>query len=98
MQPILRQLAERYEETAHYAILDGPDIIYRAKVDPSSGSIRLTSTIGGRNPAHSTAIGKVLLAQRLTSLSDVARWIGTRTLIRRTSRTVTSAHELHREL
>ncbi len=98
VQPILRQLAERYEETAHYAILDGPDIIYRAKVDPSSGSIRLTSTIGGRNPAHSTAIGKVLLAQRLTSLSDVARWIGTRTLIRRTSRTVTSAHELHREL
>lgn len=98
VQPILRQLAERYEETAHYAILDGANIIYRAKVDPSSGSIRLTSTIGGRNPAHCTAIGKVLLSLRLTSLSDVKQWIENRVLSRRTPNTVTTAEGLHREL
>jgi IclR family acetate operon transcriptional repressor len=98
VQPILRQLAERYEETAHYAILDGASIIYRAKVDPSIGSIRLTSTIGGSNPAHCTAIGKVLLAQRLMNLDEVKQWTSHRTLTRRTERTVTTPEELHREL
>jgi len=98
VQPILRQLAEQYEETVHYAILDGPNIIYRAKVDPSSGSIRLTSTIGGRNPAHCTAIGKVLLSQRLATVGDVRDWIGSRILTRRTERTVTTAEELHHQL
>jgi len=98
VQPILRQLAERYEETVHYAILDGPDIIYRAKVDPSGGSIRLTSTIGGRNPAHCTAIGKVLLSQRLSTLGDVKKWAGSRPLTRRTERTITTAEELHHQL
>jgi DNA-binding IclR family transcriptional regulator len=98
VQPILRQLAERFHETVHYAILDGPHIIYRAKVDPSGGSIRLTSTIGGRNPAHSTAIGKVLLSQQLTTLTDVQSWVGSRTLERRTERTVTTPEQLHHQL
>jgi len=32
-------------------VLDGHDIVYRAKVDPAFGAMRLTSTVGGRNPA-----------------------------------------------
>jgi IclR family acetate operon transcriptional repressor len=98
VQPILRQLAERHNETAHYAVLDGQHIIYRTKVDPTGGSIRLTSTIGGRNPAHSTAIGKLLLSSTLLSIADVRAWIGTRTLVRRTPNTITSPEELHRQL
>jgi DNA-binding IclR family transcriptional regulator len=98
VQPILRQLAERYEETAHYAVLDGHHIIYRAKVDPIGGSIRLTSTIGGRNPAHSTAIGRVLLSYKLSNLEDVRTWIGDRVLTPQTPNTVTTAEGLHQRL
>jgi DNA-binding IclR family transcriptional regulator len=98
VQPILRQLADRYNETAHYAVLDGHHIIYRTKVDPTGGSIRLTSTIGGRNPAHSTAIGKLLLSSILTSLSDVRAWMGNGPLSRQTANTITTAEGLHRQL
>lgn len=62
VQPALEALARRFGETAHYSVLDGWEIIYRAKVEPPSGSVKLTSVIGGRNPAHATAVGKVLLS------------------------------------
>lgn len=62
VQPLLEELATRYGETAHYAVLTGTDIVYRAKMDPPQGAVRLTSVIGGRNPAYRTAVGKVLLA------------------------------------
>jgi len=62
VQPLLEQLATRFGETAHYAVLSGTDIVYRAKTDPPQGAVRLTSVVGGRNPAYRTAVGKVLLA------------------------------------
>ncbi|HTL40256.1 MAG TPA: IclR family transcriptional regulator [Pseudolysinimonas sp.] len=62
VQPLLDELATRFGETAHYAVLDGTDIVYRAKMDPPQGAVRLTSSIGGRNPAYRTAVGKALLA------------------------------------
>jgi DNA-binding IclR family transcriptional regulator len=61
MQPLLEELAAEYGETAHYAVLSGTHIVYRAKMDPPQGAVRLTSVIGGRNSAYSTAVGKVLL-------------------------------------
>jgi DNA-binding IclR family transcriptional regulator len=98
VEPILRILAERFGETAHYAVLDGDSIVYRAKVDPRGESIRLTSTIGGRNPAHATALGKVLLSQKLTTLSEVQLWIGERTLKSTTPNTRINAETLHHEI
>lgn len=78
LRPLLETLAARFGETAHYAVLDGREVVYRAKVDPPSGAVRLTSTIGGRNPAHATAVGKALLARELTSLQAVEAWLGER--------------------
>jgi DNA-binding IclR family transcriptional regulator len=98
LEPALRQLAERYGETAHYAELDGTDVVYRAKVDPPSGSVRLTSQIGGRNPAASTAVGKLLLAGRIRSEAELAGWLGSRALEPRTARTITSLPALWEEL
>ncbi|MCU1416672.1 MAG: DNA-binding transcriptional regulator, IclR family [Schumannella sp.] len=63
IQPLLEQLAARFGETAHYAVLAGADIVYRAKMDPPQGAVRLTSVIGGRNSAYSTAVGKALLSR-----------------------------------
>jgi len=98
IRPILEALARRFGETAHYAVLDGREVVYRAKVDPPSGAVRLTSTVGGRNPAHATAVGKLLLAYRLDSQQSVEAWIGDSTLARRTPQTLCTAEELHREL
>jgi len=74
VRPVLQQLADRFGETAHYGVLDDRTIVYRAKVDPVGGAVRLSSTVGGRNPAHCTAIGKLLLAHRLTDLAAVTAW------------------------
>ena len=98
VHPVLEALARRFGETAHYAVLDGRDVVYRAKADPPSGAARLTSAVGGRNPAHATGVGKLLLSTRLDSLAAVEEWIGDRPLVRRTERTLCAADELHRDL
>lgn len=98
IRPVLDTLARRFGETAHYAVLDGREVVYRAKVEPPSGAVRLTSTVGGRNPAHATAVGKLLLAYRLGSLHAVEEWIGDSALTRRTPRTLCTAEDLHGEL
>lgn len=98
VRPLLETLADRFGETAHYAVLDGREVVYRAKADPPTGTVRLTSTVGGRNPAHATGVGKALLAHELGTLDAVRQWIGEAPLERRTPRTLCTAEELHREL
>jgi len=98
LRPALEQLAARFGETAHYAVLDGPEVVYRAKVDPPSGAVRLTSTVGGRNPAHATGVGKMLLASRLTTREEVATWAAAASLVRRTPNTLCTVDDLHRDL
>ncbi|MGI5329340.1 IclR family transcriptional regulator [Actinomadura nitritigenes] len=97
IRPVLETLAARFGETAHYAVLDGREVVYRAKVDPPTGAVRLTSTIGGRNPAHATGVGKLLLAHRLDTLEAVEKWIGDEPPACRTPRTLCTADALHRE-
>ncbi|MDP3209409.1 MAG: IclR family transcriptional regulator, partial [Rhodoglobus sp.] len=98
IQPLLADLAAQFGETAHYAILSGTDIVYRAKMDPPEGAVRLTSVVGGRNPAHRAAVGKALLSKRLRTRADVEQWFGTFPLERGTPNTLTTADELVREL
>ncbi len=94
VQPILEALAEEFGETAHYAVLDGRTIIYRAKVDPAEGAVKLTSVIGGRNPAHCTAVGKLLLSYELDDADAVRDWIGDVALPAHTPRTRTTPEAL----
>jgi IclR family transcriptional regulator, acetate operon repressor len=98
IQPLLEDLANRYGETAHYAVLSGAEIVYRAKMDPPLGAVRLTSVVGGRNPAYSTAVGKALLSSRLRTLSDVDDWFGHFPLERKTPNTLTTADAILRDL
>ncbi len=98
VRPVLEALADRFGETAHYAVLDGREVVYRAKVDPATGAVRLTSTVGGRNPAHATGVGKVLLAHRLDTVAAVEAWFGEVPLERRTPRTLCTAADLYGDL
>ena len=94
LEPVLRELSTLFDETAHYAILDGDDVVYQAKHDPATGAIRLSSVVGGRNPAHATAVGKLLLAYRYPDLASVREWSAGRTLPAKTARTLTDANQL----
>ena len=60
-RPILLQLREDTGETIHLAILDHFEVVYIEKVDGKS-SVRMASRVGNRMPAHSTGLGKALLA------------------------------------
>jgi len=98
VEPILAELAERYGETAHYAVLDGRSVVYRSKVDPVDGAVKLSSTIGGRNPAHSTAVGKLLLAYQLPDDAAVLAWVRVADLPAYTEHTLTTGPALAAEL
>jgi DNA-binding IclR family transcriptional regulator len=62
-QAILDWLSDELGETVHLGRIDGSDVVYLAKRD-STYPLRLYSAIGRRLPAHATALGKALLAQR----------------------------------
>lgn len=96
--PVLEELARRYGETAHYAVLDGVDVLYRAKVDPTGGAVRLTSVVGGRNPASCTGVGKLLLSFEVDSERELRRLLGDAPLEQRTPHTITDLAQLWAEL
>lgn len=61
--PIMERLRDASQETVHIAVLSGKSIVYAASVE-SHQMMRVTSRIGEKAPAHLSAAGKVLLAQR----------------------------------
>lgn len=99
VQPALEALAEQFEETVHYAVLDGGDVVYVARVAPPHVFFQMAATVGGRQPAHSTALGKILLAHTLTDTATVAQFIDAYgPLAKKTPGTLTTAATLAREL
>jgi IclR family KDG regulon transcriptional repressor len=59
--PVLRQLRDRFNETTNLAELEGREVIY-VEIVESRRSLRTQATVGSRDPAYSTAVGKALLA------------------------------------
>ncbi|WP_047047720.1 DNA-binding transcriptional regulator KdgR [Vibrio mexicanus] len=59
----MRKISDVTMEALHLGALDGESIIYIHKID-SKYNLRMQSRVGRRNPLYSTAIGKVLLADR----------------------------------
>lgn len=93
--PHLHVLADKYKETVHLAVLSEGEVVYIEKVD-SPRSIRIVSRIGGRNPAHCTGVGKVLLAALPEEALD--RLLAKGTLHRYTNNTITNPLELKKHL
>lgn len=97
-EPFLRELAERTKETIHMVILDRNEVVYIDKVelDHNPSGLRMASRIGLRNPAHSSAVGKVLLSH----LSEEAlnQFLRGKGLSKRTENTITDAAQLKEHL
>ena len=60
-QPFLHELHCATGLVVHLAVLDGADVVYLEKIAGALGAA-VPTRVGGRQPAHCTAVGKVLLA------------------------------------
>jgi IclR family transcriptional regulator, acetate operon repressor len=99
VRPVLQTLSDWLSETAHYAHLDGGEVVYLAKIQPTDQAITMSSSIGGRNPAHATGVGKVLLAHELPDDDAVREFVARYgPLERRTRNTHVSARALANDL
>lgn len=86
----MREISRQTKEAIHLGALDDDCIIYIHKID-SMYNLRMYSRIGRRNPIHTTAIGKVLLAwSEPQELQDVLSKI---TFTRSTDKTITSVED-----
>jgi len=88
----VRQLPTGSQETVQFAVLDGLEVTYLARHDGRQ-PVRLTSGIGRRLPAFSTATGKAALAS-LTDGELTARLDGISTFPRPTRKAHGSVDEL----
>jgi len=97
-EPFLRDLAERTKETVHLVILDRNEIVYIDKVetDQNPSGLKMASRIGLRNPAHSSAVGKMILAS--FSEEELQTFFKEKSLVRRTENTITDPIQLREHL
>ena len=91
----LERVARECGEAMHAGVLDGRFVTYISKISGGS-NIVLTSNIGLRTPAHSTAMGRVLLAEK--SDERIMELIGERNLERITPFTLTDINSLMEEI
>jgi IclR family KDG regulon transcriptional repressor len=97
-KPRLKNLAEKSGETVHMATLENNEIVYidKLETEQNTGSLKMASRVGSRNPAYSCAVGKMLLA---FSPQDVLkRIIQETTFAKRTSNTITDPDQLMEHL
>jgi DNA-binding IclR family transcriptional regulator len=59
--PFLHELHRATGLVVHLAVLDGADVVYLEKIAGALGAA-VPTRVGGRQPAHCTAVGKALLA------------------------------------
>jgi IclR family acetate operon transcriptional repressor len=93
-RPAMERLHAAFGETVNLGVLDGNDIIYLDMVESTHG-LRMSARVGSRHPAHSTALGKAMLAF-LPEEHLEARL--SRPLTAQTSHTVTNPAALREQL
>ncbi len=92
-QPYLEKMVALSGETANLAVLEGDFVVYVAQA-ASPRRLRMFAEVGRRVLPHSTAVGKVLLAER----ADAAAILARTGLPRRTEHTITSIDAMLAEL
>lgn len=93
--PVLEELSAATHESAHFAVRSGDDVVVLART-AGTGAFQLAERAGVVRPAHSTALGKILLASLPPSqLEDFLRG---RTLSASSPKTITDPDLLRREI
>lgn len=94
VSPLLHDVSQRTGLVGHLGVLDGREVLYLDKAG-GRGTVGIPTRLGGRMPAHSTALGKALLATLEPSIVEASF---REPLPQLTARTITDRAELHREL
>ncbi|WP_308188516.1 IclR family transcriptional regulator [Nocardia spumae] len=94
VSPLLHELSQRTGMVGHLAVLDGREVVY---LDKAGGrfAAALPTRLGGRMPAHATALGKAMLSALEPAIAEAAFRAR---LPRLTPRTLCEPDALHREL
>src|SRR6478736_4585443 len=69
--PLLRDLHRATGLVVHLAVLDGSDVVYLEKIGDQMGAA-IPTRVGGRQPAHCTAVGKAILADNGATEIDLS--------------------------
>lgn len=93
-EPTLRALAAQTGQTANLGILDGAEVVHLCVVEPDR-QLRFRSTAGARDNAHSTGLGKLLLAH--LDAEALPRHLPAEPFPAPTKRTVTTREALERQ-
>ncbi len=94
-RPYLEKLAQEVDETVSLCVLHDADIIYVDRIR-NRAIVGVVLEIGSHVPAHSTTVGKVLLAH--LPRDELKKRLGLQTLKRFTHRTITNLESLLNQL
>ncbi|MGO9641732.1 MAG: IclR family transcriptional regulator [Candidatus Acidiferrales bacterium] len=94
-RPALQRMWRTTKETVNLAVLDGHDVLYLDVIE-SPHMFRMGSQVGMRRPLNCTALGKAILA--FLPLEQREEMLASLTFDRVTSRTITDAARLRKEL
>jgi IclR family transcriptional regulator, KDG regulon repressor len=94
-RPFMQHLSEASRETVHLGVLDGFEVMFIGHIE-SSESLRMSGRIGRRTPAHSSSLGKAILAW--TDEAALQRYLSRSPLAAQTARTITDPEQLLRAL
>ena len=94
ISPILNKITFKLNLDSHVAILDRFDTVYLQKESGSSHT-KIKTSLGGRNPAHCTSSGKVLIAYESQHYRESLINNGLNTF---TERTIVNPLQLEKEL
>ncbi|MEU3628303.1 IclR family transcriptional regulator [Amycolatopsis coloradensis] len=94
-QPHLERLSAEVHESSSVSVLEGPDIVYVARVAVSR-IMTVSIDVGTRFPAHATSMGHVLLAD--LEGDDLHGYLDAAKLEKLTARTLTRQKDLIAEL
>ncbi|MCB0940856.1 MAG: IclR family transcriptional regulator [Mycobacterium sp.] len=92
--PMLHELHRATGLVVHLAVLDGADVVYLDKVGDRMAAA-IPTRVGGRHPAHCTAVGKAIMA---AGGEGVLESLGTDVLPRKTKYSIASPGQLRTEL
>lgn len=93
--PVLEDLSRETGESAHFSVRMGDAVVVLARTS-GPGAFQMSDRVGVVRPAHSTALGKIMLAA-LTE-EQFERWLTRAELRAHTPNTITSADHLRREI
>lgn len=97
-RPFLIALAEEVQETVHLVVRDKDHALYIDKVglQPESSGLQMVSRVGARTDLHSSAVGKILLAE--LSEEQLKTIVDRCGLLRKTDHTIVDLGKLKKHL